>query len=316
MKHPITFLINYLQGKQIYHHLRNEGSVYYEQRLSHYANKPILNTEETTAKIISMLEEGNPFMIARFGATELATMKTFDFEVHKRYQAQLSRAHLLSGIFPETEETGRRFSQQMIQWSRQADLMGIWPQPFEEYYLKKYGSTDLALTWLRSLEPWQTPGNPWTRALKGKKVLVVHPFTESIERQYQKREQLFQGTEILPEFELQTFKSVQTAAGEKDERFSTWFEALDWMNAEIQKRDFDVAILGCGAYGFPLAAEIKRSGRQAIHLGGITQVLFGILGARWDDDPAIQNYVNDAWTRPAENERPKKAEAVEHACYW
>ena len=33
-------------------------------------------------------------------------------------------------------------------------------------------------------------------------------------------------------------------------------------------------------YGFPLAAEIKRMGRIAIHLGGVTQIMFGVIGSR------------------------------------
>ena len=45
------------------------------------------------------------------------------------------------------------------------------------------------------------------------------------------------------------------------------------------KFDFDVALIGCGAYGFPLAAKLKTAGKQAIHLGGVLQALFGIKGA-------------------------------------
>ena len=49
------------------------------------------------------------------------------------------------------------------------------------------------------------------------------------------------------------------------------------------KIDFDVAIIGCGAYGFPLAAKLKQAGKQAIHLAGATQLLFGIKGKRWEE---------------------------------
>lgn len=48
------------------------------------------------------------------------------------------------------------------------------------------------------------------------------------------------------------------------------------MKDEIDKQDYDIALIGCGAYGFPLAAHIKRSGKKAIHLGGALQLLFGI----------------------------------------
>ena len=316
MKRPITFLIENLKGRAIYATLRKKGSEYYEAREKSYGGKPILSADEVSRHLRDAICSGKPYMACRFGANELATIKIFDFEVNKRYAHQLSRAHLYAGIFPETEEIGMKFAKRMIEDIPEADLIGIWPQPYEAYYIQQYGSPNLSCTWLRQLEPWTNPENPWTKALAGKKVLVVHPFTESIEQQYQKREQLFRGTDILPEFELQTLKSVQSAAGEHDNRFATWFDALEWTKNEIQKRDFDVAILGCGAYGFPLAAEIKRSGRQAIHLGGVTQLLFGILGARWDDDTVIQNYVNDAWVRPMESERPKAAGDIEDACYW
>lgn len=98
---------------------------------------------------------------------------------------------------------------------------------FEEYYLNSYGDKQLKTTYLLDLEPWSSPEKPWSAALKGKKVLVIHPFKETIERQYERREEIFPGTDILPEFELKTLKAVQTVAGEKDNRFLTWFDALE-----------------------------------------------------------------------------------------
>ena len=134
----------------------------------------------------------------------------------------------------------------MIDCIPQADVMGIWMLPFEDYYLNKYGNDNLKTTYLLDLEPWSSPEEPWSAALKGKKVLVIHPFKETIEQQYQRREKIFPGTNILPEFELKTLKAVQTVAGEKDVRFPTWFDALEWMYQEAMKIDFDVAIIGCG----------------------------------------------------------------------
>ena len=67
---------------------------------------------------------------------------------------------------------------------------------------------------------------------------------ETIRQQYEKnRERIFPGTDILPAFELKTLKAVQTIAGEKDARFATWFEALDYMYQEAMKFDFDIAII-------------------------------------------------------------------------
>ena len=88
------------------------------------------------------------------------------------------------------------------------------------------------------------------------------------------------------------------------------------MEQEALNLDFDVAILGCGAYGFPLAARFKRAGKKAIHLGGATQIFFGIKGKRWDDMPFFSEMYNDAWVRPLSSETPTKAKSVEDGCYW
>ncbi|WP_275353744.1 hypothetical protein [Klebsiella pneumoniae] len=84
---------------------------------------------------------------------------------------------------------------------------------------------------------------------------------------------------------------------DKKTEFKNWFEALEKCKA-ISKIDFDVAIIGCGAYGLPLASFVKNLGKQSIHLAGWTQVLFGIKGKRWDDLPQISKFYNDHWIRP------------------
>lgn len=95
-----------------------------------------------------------------------------------------------------------------------------------------------------------------------------------------------------------------------------WFDALDYMYEECKQIDFDVAIIGCGAYGLPLAAKLKSHGKQVIHLGGATQLMFGIKGKRWDEMPEISKYYNEYWVRPNKNEVVKDGNKVENGCYW
>jgi hypothetical protein len=168
---------------------------------------------------------------------------------------------------------------------------------------------------LEDLEPFFT-SNPWTKALAGKKVLVVHPFVETIKSQYQQRERIF-NNDLLPAFELEVIPAVQSIAGQKTE-FEDWFSALHSMKEQIAKKDFDVCILGCGAYGFPLASFVKNMGKQAIHIGGATQLLFGIKGKRWEQFIVYpySNLFNEHWVRPNQNETPKKSNSVEGGCYW
>ena len=187
----------------------------------------------------------------------------------------------------------------------------------EDFIIEEFAS-QADLTFLFRLEPWLAPGTPWTAALAGKKVLVIHPFEHTIQEQYKKREQIFPDSEILPKFELKTLKAVQTLCGEKDDRFMTWFDALDYMYERAIDIDFDVAIIGCGAYGMPLASKLKNAGKQAIHLGGATQLLFGIKGYRWENNypTKIATFFNDAWAKALAEETPKNASTVEKGCYW
>lgn len=166
----------------------------------------------------------------------------------------------------------------MLNDSSMLDLLGSWC-PDEMKINDHFAKSNVTL--LRFLEPFWSKA-PWTIALKNKKVLIVHPFNDTIESQYKKREMLF-NTNILPEFKsIETIKAVQSI-GKSDDRFNNWFEALQWMKDQIDSKDYDICLIGCGAYGFPLAAHVKRQGKKAIHIGGALQLLFGIRGKRWED---------------------------------
>ena len=170
-------------------------------------------------------------------------------------------------------------------------------------------------TELRALEPYYH-ARPWSAALAGKRVLVVHPFRKTILSQYEKRAQLFPGRDILPEFaSLTVIQAVQGLAGQ-DTGYDSWFDALDAMQARMDAADYDVAIIGAGAYGLPLAAHARDTGHAAIQMSGATQLLFGIKGRRWDDHPVISKLYNPAWVRPDESEGITHKEKVEGGSYW
>ena len=204
----------------------------------------------------------------------------------------------------------------MLEDLKEVDVLGSWLK--DERLFDKCLINVKKLN-LELLSPYFS-GEPWSKALTGKKVLVVHPFAEQIEMQYIKREMLFRNPDILPEFQLSTIKAVQSLGGDCDD-FPDWFAALDYMKAEIDKSDYDICLIGAGAYGFPLAAHIKRMGKKAVHLGGSLQLLFGIKGKRWEDPNynAQYNYaslMNIHWIYPDKESRPKNADKVEGACYW
>lgn len=285
------------------------------KNIERYANREICNTEVGNEIIGQMIKKGTPFVASRFGSTELSViLRREAHKNHRLYKNNDKNLCTLSGFFPNDERLMDQFSELMLNIVGNVDLLGVWFSSLEEYVIGEY-MPDTKLTYLGAIEPYCRK-QPWSQYLAGKKVLVIHPFSLSIANQYKKREYLFDDKRILPEFELKTYKAVQTIAGERDERFQNWFQALDYMKNDIAQIDFDIAIIGCGAYGMPLAVEVKRMGKQAIHMGGATQILFGIKGARWDANTSISCMYNEHWVRPEESEQCKNGKIVEGGCYW
>lgn len=290
--------------------------------LPFYANHWVMGMKKTNQWIAGKIKDGSPFMVARFGNTELSVMTSVlkrrlfgnTPEIAERFNEWFHNLQELSGFFPNQPGLAEEFTDLMLQSCKNIDVLAIYHCHLDDYIVTEY-MPKTKVTFLNHIEPWRCK-TPWTAALEGKKVLVIHPFEESIKEQYEKRDLLFPDADVLPRFELKTLKAVQTIAGEKDERFETWFDALEYMYQEALKIDFDVAILGCGAYGLPLAAKLKAAGKQAIHMGGVTQILFGIKGRRWLDNPRAGVIFNDAWAYPKESEKPKKSDVVENHCYW
>jgi hypothetical protein len=282
------------------------------------------STEVAFKTIKEHLMSDESCMIARFGSTEIKAViypktpffltgvlkKMMNYNVDSK---EFTNMKILSGFFPSNHQTITQFSELMHQDMKAVDVLGSWR--FEERFLVP-NFKKATIVKLDTLEPYLQK-NPWSEGLQGKKVLVIHPFNKTIEYQYKhKRALLFEDARVLPEFDsLQTIKAVQTLAGNKVE-FENWFEALDFMKQEINKKDFDVAIIGAGAYGFPLAAHIKRMGKKAIHMGGPTQMLFGIKGKRWVDNPKFKDIINEHFIVPRNEDIIKDASKVEDACYW
>lgn len=293
--------------QSIYHLFVNtdSGAEHYGQEASNIIKEELLKNKAS--------------MIARLGSTELRTMvhilklktnpynifrKALNFEVFNAIENA-------SGFFPANHNMLEKFTELMIEDMQYVDILGSWRS--EEKYFKNELSHTVKIR-LKDIEPYYHQ-NPWTEILEDKKILIVHPFTESIISQYSKRKLLFKDPRILPNFELKTVKSVQSIAGNKP-AFPSWFDALNLMKEQIVNQDFDIAIVGCGAYGFPLAAHIKRMGKKVVHMGGATQIWFGIFGKRWESNPIISSFKNEHWIHPSTNEIPKNFKKVEQGGYW
>lgn len=244
------------------------------------------------------IKSERPFMLARYGSTEIRTL--FD-------KNHLSSLCFYSGFFPNDKNLYDKFVGEYVKSSKQLDFLAI--RGYKNNFFKK-------IRWLRMFPNLKyflkSSGgfrSKWIKDLKGKRVLVVNSHKTTIEHQYKKMGKLG----ILPKLKsLEVIRSVQTIAGETDSRFKDWFEALDYMKRSMDKKSYDILIVGAGAYGLPLAAHAKSRGKQALHLGGGLQLLFGIKGKRWDKD----GFYTKDWVKPMKADYPKNYKKIEGGCYW
>jgi hypothetical protein len=289
-----------------------------------YDNVTYLDDLHSNRWLAEKIRSGEPFMAGRFGSGEMrAFRRTLEvrFGLKKEIPEEtLDSLCINAGFFPRDRKKIMEFGALMEKSCKEVDLIATWQGLVMEDYIYDTFLPDATQCFLSGLEPFFVK-EPWTAALEGKRVLVIHPFEETIRSQYEKRTQLFlQNDEteqnILPEFTLLTVKAVQSIGGQGAAGYRDWFQALDDMTEKAFNQEFDVAIIGCGAYGFPLAARLKAAGKQVVHMGGASQLLFGIRGKRWEDREDYRSIMNDAWVHPSESEKPESASKIENSCYW
>ena len=281
-------------------------------------HKNPLSQENFLSKLCLGLTDSSPFMVCRIGGVEFSCLTAYlqqDRKMVKTFKKGIrDQMAINAGFFPSTQSNLKRVSELYLDSIAKTDAIACWGKPQEsDFFHTICPHADLFS--LGHLDPFCK--KPWTMALEGKTVLVIHPFEKSIQSQFLKREHLFPNNPLtLPSFTLKTLKAVQSIAG-CPTSFTTWFEAFDWMCKQMDTIEFDIALIGAGAYGLPLAAYVKSIGKKAVHLGGTTQLLFGIIGKRWEEHaPSIMAMKNEHWVRPLPEETPAFFHKVEGGTYW
>lgn len=278
----------------------------------------LLGIQEANQFLYDSLMDKDPFFVGRLGSVELeclchylyfldrGTLKKQEYPNNVKMMMNIN-----AGFFPSEGPYLDAFSKLYQEDLKQMDLIwSMWFSVYEDKLYRDYYSEKPIADYDNTVFPIHEC-NPWTGALKGKKVLVIHPFETSIQRNYLMREQLFTNKKFLPNFELITMKAVQSIAGNKTS-YQTWFDALQSMKDQMRKIDYDIALIGAGAYGLPLGAYAKQMGKKAVHIGGILQMFFGIKGKAWNK----LGIYNEHWTSPAEEEIPMDFKMVEAGRYW
>jgi hypothetical protein len=187
-----------------------------------------------------------------------------------------------------------------------------------EMIMRTFGGTR-RVVWAYALDVFNYIfARPWTLALRGKRVLFISPFAESIRDKAapEVRARIY-GIDLFPDCEILTLVPPQTHADNPAREFGE--ELADFCaRLDAVKDTYDVALVSCGGYANAVCAHIFESGKSAMYVGGTLQMMWGILGQRWmrETPDVVRLFLNETWTRPKPSERPAGFEKIEGACYF
>ena len=275
------------------------------------------------------LENGQNFIVPRIAGVENNTaffsllinngsIPLNNAERFLRYTTMKNNA----GIKITTFESALNYANLYLDAFKNSDLISTW-EPWGDVYKYIKNSHDFVVNnfkkniiWAFVFDIYHYLHNPWTHALKGKKILIISAFVESIKEKIEIRKEIY-GVDLFPECSFTFLKPPQTQGNEESEEFIVELEKFQKKIDEM-KDEFDVALVSCGGYGNLVCNYIYKINKSAIYVGGVLQMYFGIYGARWlrERKDILNLYMNKYWTRPKEQEKPRSYEKVENSCYW
>lgn len=284
-----------------------------------------LNEAQSQEWIAGALARREPSAIGKVGTCELMALEYLDRYIHLPWPRNASwyrpaqRLFHTAGVFPVRRDIYQRWAVVYREAVRDLDFVAQWQPPgsFLEAYEQAFLNRDLPKAVRGSFVGLEPVGADWLRPLAELRWLVVSPFCETIKSQLPKLSLLnvFHGVE--PEGLAEVARSCRFVPCPQlpymvPPVHQDWLDGLEELKKAMTQQEFDVAIIGAGAWSLPLAAHAKRLGKIGLHLGGTLNLLFGIRGGRFDE----RGFYNDHWIRPVNSERPSNFNLMENGAYW
>jgi len=284
--------------------------------------RPFLDLVPALRRIIS---SPHGMMYGKIGTTELQALEYSDRRIRSNWlpgatwRRQAHRLFIDSGVFPEERDEFEFFLSTYKEsiknldgiclWQDQGTFLQAYESALADYLCPKTNQIDVSIFSPLSIY----------EHLNGVKLLVVSPFVRSMRTQIDRLADVF-GTfawaktlKDMPqrcEFVRCPFFSYL-----EHSPFSSWREGLTKMTDEILRHQFDLALIGAGAWSLPLLANLKSEGRKGLHTGGSTQLFFGIRGRRWNFYSELGVF-NHHWIIPLPEDTPRDFQKKEGGCYW
>jgi len=271
----------------------------------------------------SILESSKPIFLSRLGFTESRVIGS----VLDCYDPNVENdAALYSGVYPGSPLTSLALANEHLTALASVNILGLWPVPYLNLSLSFSRYAGLFVP-VDDLIPINTVVNQnfFYPVLKCKRVLVITPFADTVAYNYHNKLKIPFLNQYLPDFgDLQIIRSPYGSFSCRSTDHSlllsgSWLENLSKLKSSIAESTFDIAILGCGAYGLPLGCYIKNTlNKSVLHLGGSLQLLFGIRGRRWCNEARYKHlfHIVSSWSTPLRSDLPKNPQLVENGCYF
>lgn len=275
--------------------------------------------DQTQLFFISKIEGKTPFVAIRFGLFEYKLCYQYIEKIVgiRTYYSDYIKYHIAVDAGMDNDEKSMDFySENILRNLKMVDAIGFWRNYPEKIVFSNILGSPYIFN-INDIYPFPVFHNGrkpyWQKSLADKTVLFVTAFSESIRKQYAKKELIWSDDTFLPEFNLITYQAPVTHG-----KCTTgnWKECFETMKKDVLKIKFDIAFISCGSYGMPLALELKKAGKIAIQWGGCYQLWFGIMGNRWESNDEIKRYMNVNWCYPSKRETPLGAELVNNGSYW
>lgn len=272
--------------------------------------------------IKSIIEQNNPFFIGRIAGCELKVAYFYQQGNLFDIVDELRELENNAGIYTRDNVSLAEYSKKLIESYDHCTIIAEWEQEGKVFahtgsgqeFIKKR-TLNIPKIDARALEPYYFKDN-WMPALKGKKILIVHPFSKTLEKQIKNFKNIFPDKSWFENCQIDFAIPPLTLAGNHQNK--DWQEHLSpFLESLKQKSDFDIALVAAGGYGMLVADYIfKEMNKSVMYIGGALQLFFGVIGKRWFDNKEILKMVNDDWIRPNKEDKPDNFTRVEKGCYW
>ena len=269
---------------------------------------------EDNLYIKSIIESNKPFFIGRIAGCELQVAYHFLKGEIMDVVNELPMLENNAGILTKTNDSLKKYVEMLLESYYNCTVIAEWDKKGDVFLCTGAGQQLIASRTptipkidALALEPYYYKES-WMSALKNKKVLIVHPFSKTFQKQIGKKlfdREWFEGCEftfVEPPF---------TLAGNHENK--DWQEHFQKFTESLTA-DYDIALVAAGGYGMLISDYIFKSGKSVMYIGGALQIFFGVIGKRWFTNKEILKLMNKNWVRPVE--KPNNFTKVERGCYW